>query len=796
MVSGGLTEEDVKNRFITPAMEKSGWKKEWCWMEYYFTNGQVIVRGKYTERGTRKKADYLLTSKDGQIALAIVEAKDMTHVVGSGLQQAMGYANTLQVPFAYASNGEKFIEHDFFTGKERYLELDEFPTPDELWARYLKGKNLTPNQVAIITEQNYYNTFTQKKPRYYQQLAINCTLEAIARGQRRILIVMATGTGKTFTAFQIVWKLIQTKTVNRVLYLADRNILIDQTMQQDFKPFEKVMKKIEHRNMDSSYEVYMSLYQQLAGNDKEEPFRNFKPEFFDLIIVDECHRGSAKEESQWRRILDYFQPAIQIGMTATPKETKKVSNITYFGEPVYTYSLKQGIDDGFLAPYKVIRIGLDRDLEGWRPYKGQRDLNGEIIDDREYGINDYDRVLIIDERTQAVAKCITKWLKANGRFSKTIVFCVDQDHAERMRMALVNENPDLMQENSKYIMRITSDDDDGKKQLDYFIDANEKYPALVTTSKLLTTGVDCKTCKLIVLDSVINSMTEFKQIIGRGTRLYPDQGKEYFTIMDFRDDCRLFSDPDFDGNPVVIIDGGDGGEGWEPGETGTPDPGPEDPDTPGDPSAPFPEGGSDGPGGTFDPPDPEPPQAKKYHVNGVTVRVLNERIQYYDKNGKLVNESMTDYTKRNVKEEYANLDVFLQAWNAADKKEAISKALVDRGVILDALRDEAGNKELDDFDLIMHIAYDQKPLTRRERVNNVKKRDYLHKFSAICQQVLSALMDKYMNEGVSELEDTHVLENEPFDRFGSPAKIAKLFGGKEGYVQAVKEMIQQIYAPM
>ncbi len=578
---------------------------------------------------------------------------------------------------------------------------------------------------------------------------------------------------------QIIWRLLKSKQVRRVLYLADRNILIDQTMQQDFRPFEKVMTKVQGKQLDSSYEIYMSLYHQLVGDDGEEPFRDFQPGFFDLIVVDECHRGSAKDDSQWRKVLDYFHSAIHIGMTATPKETKEVSNISYFGEPVYTYSLKQGIDDGFLAPYKVIRIGLDKDLEGWRPYKGQLDIYGNEIEDREYNIRDYDRNLVIDERTQAVANRISKWLRANGRFSKTIIFCVDIDHAERMRQAMVNENSDLVAKNPKYIMKITGDNPEGKAQLDYFIDVNEQYPAVVTTSKLLTTGVDVKTCKLIVLDTNVNSQTEFKQIIGRGTRLYPDYGKEYFTIMDFRDCCRLFADPEFDGDPVVIIDAGDGGEGWNPAD------GDEGYDTAQEPGDVI-----------FDPPGFEPPGfeagAVKYRVRGVDVRILNERVQYYDKDGKLITESIKDYSKRNILDEYATLDEFLRAWTAADKKQAIIEELKDRGVLLDALREDAG-KDLDDFDLILHIAFDKKPLTKQERINQVKKQDYLYKYSAVCQQVLSALMDKYMNEGIGELEDTRVLANAPFDRMGNPRKIAKLFGGKEAYIAAVNELKRKIY---
>jgi len=772
-----LTEEDIKYRYITPAVEKAGWVKEQVLLEYYFTNGPILLRGNTVKRGKAKKADYLLTHKDGKIPLALIEAKDADHSVGDGLQQAIEYAQMLQVPFAYSSNGSAFIEHDFFTGSETELGLDQFPTQAELWSRYLSGKGLNAVQEKIVTAPDYFDVFSQKKPRYYQRIAIDRTIEAVAKGQKRILVVMATGTGKTFTAFQIIWKLLQTKTVKKVLYLADRNILIDQTMQQDFRPFEKIMTKVQGKILDSSYEVYMSLYQQLAGDDGNEPFREFKPEFFDLVIVDECHRGSAKEESQWRKILDYFTGAFHIGMTATPKETKEVSNITYFGEPVYTYSLKQGIDDGFLAPYKVVRIGLDKDLEGWRPYKGQVDIYGQIIDDREYNSSDYDRNLIIDERTQAVANRITKWLIANGRYSKTIVFCVDIDHAERVRQALINENKDLVKENPKYIMRITGDNPEGKAQLDNFIDAHERYPSVVTTSKLMSTGVDVKTCKLIVLDNVINSMTEFKQIIGRGTRLYPEYGKEYFTIMDFRNACRLFADPEFDGEPVVVIDGGDGGDEWNPtnpGENGEQDE-PEGPQTP----------------PVFEPPIP-PGTTYKYRVRGVPVAIINERVQYYDKDGKLITEDLKDYTKRNILDEYATLNDFLLAWTKADKKQAIIEELQERGVILDALKEESG-KDLDDFDLILHVAYDKKPLTKQERVNHVKKKGYLYKYSEVCQQVLSALMDKYMDQGIGELEDTRVLDNSPFDRIGSPKKIAQLFGGKEGYVQAVRELEKEIY---
>lgn len=783
-----LTEEDIKFRFITPAIQKSGWDQRQILMEYFFTNGQVIVRGNTVKRGSRKKTDYLLLRKNGQQPLAIIEAKDENHPVGAGMQQAIEYAQILDVKFAYSSNGHGFLEHDFFTGAERSISIDDFPTESELWSRYCQSKAIDSAQETIISEPYHFDVFTKKRPWYFQRIAIDRTVEAIAKDQKRILIVMATGTGKTFTAFQIIWRLLKTKTVKRVLYLADRNILIDQTMQQDFKPFERFMTKVQNRQLDSAYEIYMSLYQQLAGDENEEPFRAFAPEFFDLIVVDECHRGSAKAESQWRRIIDYFKGAIHIGMTATPKETNEISNMTYFGEPVFTYSLKQGIDDGFLAPYKVIRIGLDRDLEGWRPYKGQQDIYGEFIDDREYNIKDFDRNLIIDERTKAVANRITKWLVANDRYSKTIIFCVDIEHAERMRQAMVNENVDLVSLNPKYVMRITGDNPEGKSQLDYFIDPHEDYPTIVTTSKLMTTGVDAKTVKLIVLDSNINSMTEFKQIIGRGTRLYPQYGKEYFTIMDFRDVSRLFADPAFDGDPVVIIDAGSGGDDWNPAEDNQ-----EDSENEQDSSSDdqiYPKSSE-----VFIPPHQDT-KITKFHVRGVSVRIINERVQYYDPDGKLVTESLKDFSKRNILKEYATLDQFLQTWTSAEKKQAIINELKDQYVFLDELRKDAGEigALLDDFDLILHVAYDKKPLTKQERVNNVVKQGYLYKYSKACQEVLSALLDKYMNEGISELEDTHVLDNAPFDRIGSPRKIANLFGGRNQYIAAVNGMANLIYA--
>ena len=766
-----MTEEDIKYQFITPAIENAGWSKNQIKLEYNFTDGRVIVRGDTVARGKRKRADYLLHYKQN-IPIAIVEAKDNKHSVGAGMQQGIEYSEMLDIPFIYSSNGDGFLEHDRKFGTERELSLEEFPSPEELWQRYLGEESITPEQEKLITEP-YYFQIGDKTPRYYQRVAINRTIEAIAKGQDRILLVMATGTGKTYTAFQIIHRLWKSERKKKILFLADRNILVDQTMQQDFKPFSKVMTKIEGKKLDSSYELYLSLYQQLAGDEKKEPFREFKPDFFDLIVIDECHRGSAKEDSQWRRILEYFSGATQIGLTATPKESKEISNISYFGKPIYTYSLKQGIDDGFLAPYKVVRVGLDKDLEGWRPTAGQTDVDGNEIEDREYNSKDYDKNLVIDERTQTVAKRITKFLKNKDRFAKTIVFCVDIDHAERMRQAIINENSDLVKENSKYVMRITGDNAEGKAQLDYFIAEDSKYPVIVTTSKLMTTGVDCKTCQLIVLDNNINSMTEFKQIIGRGTRLRPDYGKEYFTIMDFRNACRLFADPEFDGEPEGVEDDGDTSE--------VPIPPIDDNDDlipPNEPKT----------------PEDEKEPRKKVRVRGVDVNIINERVQYYDKDGKLITESITDYSRKNILGEYTNLNDFLSAWNGKEKKQAIIDELQEHGVLLEALREASGQADIDDFDLICHIAFDKAPLTKKERANNVRKKGYLYKYSELAQKVLEDLLDKYMNEGIYDIENLEILSNDPFRQFGTPMGIAKMFGGKNGYIQAIRDLQHQIYA--
>ncbi len=783
-----LSEEDIKARYITPAVEQAGWDKKQIRYEYAFTAGRIILRGNVTARGKQKRADYLLFYKPN-FPLAIIEAKDNNHPVGAGLQQAIEYAEALDVKYVYASNGDGFVEQDLITGDIRNLSLDEFPSPDKLYHRYLSESNKSDVEEKVMLEPYYYVP-GYKQPRYYQRIAVNRTVDAVAGGQDRVLLVCATGTGKTFMAFQIIYRLWKAGIKKKILFLADRNVLVDQTISGDFKPFGGKMTKVENKKLDSSYEIYLALYQQLAGDDGVEPFKQFKPEFFDLILVDECHRGSAKEDSAWRKILEYFSGATQIGMTATPVETKEASSQTYFGEPIYEYSLKQGINDGFLAPYKVIRIGLDKDLVGYRPEAGKLDDNGYEIEDREYNVKDFDRTLVLDERTKVIAKKVTEFLKKTDRFSKTIVFCVDVEHAERMRQALINENKDLWNENHKYIMRITGDNAEGKAQLDNFIDEDSKYPVIAVTSKLMTTGVDAKMCKLIVLDNNINSMTEFKQIIGRGTRLLEDYGKTYFTIMDFRNASRLFADKDFDGNPEVVIDIG-GDDPIEP--TGNP----EDTDNPvnGDGSGNGSEntsnsGGSDDGWGNGDDDD----KPKKYYVKDVKVEVLSERVQYVDKDGKLITESLIDYTRKNILGQYARLDAFLKKWNEAQKKQAIVDELREEGVLLDAVREETGQTDIDDFDLILHLAYDKAPLTRIERINNVKKRGYLYKYSELAQKVLGTLMDKYASDGLKEIEETKILQLTEFQQFGSPMKIVKEFGGKAAYEKAVKELEDEIFS--
>lgn len=783
-----LSEEDIKFRYITPAVEQAGWDKKQIRYEYEFTAGRIILRGNITSRGKKQRADYLLFYKPN-FPLAIIEAKDNNHSVGAGLQQAIEYAEALDVKFVYASNGDAFVEQDLITGDIRDIELDEFPSPEELYQRYVNEMNLSQTGEKVLLEP-YYWVPGYKTPRYYQRIAVDRTVNVVASGKDRIMLVCATGTGKTFMAFQIIYRLWKAGIKKKILFLADRNVLVDQTMAGDFKPFGSRMTKVENKHLDSSYEIYLALYQQLAGDKGIEPFKQFRPEFFDLILIDECHRGSAKEESAWRKILDYFSGATQIGMTATPIETKEASSQTYFGEAIYEYSLKQGINDGFLAPYKVIRIGLDKDLIGYRPEAGKLDENGYEIEDREYNVKDFDRTLVIDDRTKVIAKKVTEFLKKTDRFSKTIVFCVDVEHAERMRQAMIKENKDLWNVNHKYIMRITGDNDEGKAQLDNFIDEESKYPVIAVTSKLMTTGVDAKMCKLIVIDNNINSITEFKQIIGRGTRLLEDYGKTYFTIMDFRDVSRLFADKDFDGNPEVVIEiNGDDSinlaidsEGEQPQKEDESD---SDFNADNSDTHSVEDLGNDD-GGKKKP--------KKYYVKDVEVQIISEIIRYIGKDGKLITESLTDYTRKNILGQYARLDVFLRKWNDAKKKQAIVDELRDEGVFLDAVREETGQTDIDDFDLILHLAYDKEPLTRLERIKKVKKRGYLYKYSEVAQKVLGVLMDKYASDGLKEIEETKVLQLHEFQQFGSPMKIVKEFGGKAAYEQAVKELEDEIFS--
>lgn len=765
-----MTEEDIKLRYITPAITAK-WNVENITMETQITDGQYNLRGSIASRGPAKRADYLLYINANN-PIAVVEAKDNNRSISHGLQQAMAYAQMLDLPFAYSSNGDGFAEHDFLTGKERILQLNEFPSQAELIARYKQEANINTEQETLI-EQPYYSSQTTYPPRYYQRIAINRTLDAIAKGQNRILLVMATGTGKTYTAFQIVYRLLQSEIKHKILYLADRNILVDQSIQQDFAPLEKVIHKInvakDNKTTITSHQVYFSLYQQLIGDNDEEHFRKlFKPDFFDLIIVDECHRGSAKDDSRWRRILEYFNSATQIGMTATPKETKYISNLSYFGEPVYTYSLKEGIEDGFLAPFKVINITTNIG-DGWRPYKGQKDIFGNEIEDRIYNNSDYDYNIIIEDRILQVAAEITNYLKATDRMAKTIVFCPTEDAAERMRQALVNLNSDIVKEHPDYIVRITGSDEYGKSKLDYFISVSAKYPVIATTSKLLSTGADCKMTKLIVLDEMIGSMTEFKQIIGRGTRLRPKEGKTHFVVMDFRNVTRLFADPDWDG-PIEI----------------------DDEYTPKKPCA-YPEGGKDT-GGIAEPP-PEPYIPKPIiNKEGCKVEVIYKTVSVYDVNGKLLRqESIVDYTKKNILDEYASLDNFIRQWTAQQKKEKIREMLLNEGIDLEKLKTEQNMAEVDDFDFICHIAFDKKPLTRKERANNVKKRDFLSKYSGMAREILNALLDKYMNTGIYEIEKTDILKLDPFIKYGKPSKIASYFGSRDAYLKAVQELENEIY---
>jgi type I restriction enzyme R subunit len=775
-----LSERDICTKFITPAIVAAGWDVHTqVREEVSFTVGRVIVRGRQVSRGEAKRADYILYHKPN-IPVAVIEAKDNNHTVGDGMQQALGYADALDVPFVFSSNGDAFLAHDR-TGTtdraEQEIPLDRFPSPAALWQRYCAWKGLDEPTTRVVT-QDYHSDASGKAPRYYQLVAINRAIEAIARGQNRILLVMATGTGKTFTAFQIIWRLWKSGTKKRILFLADRNILVDQTRINDFKPFGSAMTKITHRQVDKSYEIYLALYQAVSGTEEERNiYRQFSRDFFDLVVVDECHRGSAAEASAWREILDYFSGATQIGMTATPKETRDVSNIQYFGEPVYTYSLKQGIEDGFLAPYKVVRIDFDKDLTGWRPERGKVDKHGELIEDRIYNGRDFDRSLVLEQRTQLVARKVSDFLKATDRFDKTIVFCEDIDHAERMRQALVNETPDLAADNHRYVMRITGDNPEGKAELDHYIDPESRYPVIATTSKLMATGVDAQTCKLIVLDQRIESMTEFKQIIGRGTRINEDYGKYFFTIIDFKKATELFADPAFDGDPVQI---------YEPG----PDDPPVPPDDGGD-TIPPDDGDN---GGTTIIDDWPPPDTGhvKYVVDDVPVYVVAERVQYYGKDGKLITESLKDYTRHRIADRYASLDDFLQHWSDGDQKQAILHELEEQGVLLGALADQVG-RDYDPFDLVCHVAFGRPPLTRRERAAQVRKRDYFTRYGDQARAVLDALLDKYADEGIESIEALDILRVQPFDRFGTPMEIIQTFGGKAQYLRALQDLEAQLY---
>lgn len=807
-----LTERDICTKFITPALERRGWDIQLQVLEEFaFTHGRIYVKGKLTARGEQKRADYILFYKPG-IAVAIIEAKDNHHAIGSGMQQGLKYAEMLDIPCVFSSNGDGFLFHDRTVKDgqiEKEISLEEFPTPEQLWIRYKAYKGLETIEEERIAAQDYFTDGSGRTPRYYQQIAINRTVEAIAKGQNRILLVMATGTGKTYTAFQIIYRLWKSGVKKRILFLADRTALIDQTRRGDFKHFRDKMtiikKKVievdgderlvsnKKRGIDSSdkaYEVFLGLYQGLSDAEGiEDAYKDFSPDFFDLVVVDECHRGSASDDSAWRRILDYFTKATHIGLTATPKETADVSNAEYFGDPIYTYSLRQGIDDGFLAPYRVVRINLDIDVNGWRPPKGFKDKFGKEVEDRIYNKKDFDRNIVVDERRKMVAKKVTEFLRGTNRMDKVIVFCVDIEHAEGMRQALVNENADLVSQNSKYVMRITGDNNEGKNELDNFISPEEKYPVIAVTSKLMTTGVDAQTCKVIVLDNNIQSMTEFKQIIGRGTRINEDFGKLYFTILDFRNVTDLFADPDFDGDPVrikvttedrdisnieqeeesnseAIIDETTGAEIVLVPPRGYP----------------LPTGNGSG---------VNEPQEKVY-VNGVDVTVLLAREMYFDSQGKPITESLKDYTRSKVRSRYTSLDSFLNSWNQADRKEAIVKELEEQGILVNAL-EEAVDKKLDLFDLICHTAFDAPPLTRKERANNVKKRNYFTKYGEKARKVLEQLLDKYADEGLENLESLEVLKVEPFDQFGTAIEILKEFGGKDKYLAAIKELEKEIY---
>ncbi|EGC96551.1 EcoAI/FtnUII family type I restriction enzme subunit R [Escherichia fergusonii] len=795
-----LTEADIITKCVMPAILNAGWDNTTqIRQEVKLRDGKVIVRGKVAARRTVKSADIVLYHKPG-IPLAVIEAKANKHEIGKGMQQGIEYARLLDVPFVFATNGDGFIFRDATAAEgeclEKQITLDDFPSPAELWQKFCLWKGYTQAQLPVIT-QDYYDDGSGKSPRYYQLQAINKTIEAVSNGQNRVLLVMATGTGKTYTAFQIIWRLWKSKNKKRILFLADRNILVDQTKNNDFQPFGTAMTKVSGRSIDPAYEIHLALYQAITGPEEDQKaFKQVAPDFFDLIVIDECHRGSASEDSAWREILDYFSSATQIGLTATPKETHEVSSTDYFGDPVYVYSLKEGIEDGFLAPYKVVRVDIDVDLQGWRPTKGQTDLNGEVIDDRIYNQKDFDRTMVIDERTELVARTITDYLKRTNPMDKTIVFCNDIDHAERMRRALVNLNPEQVKKNDKYVMKITGDDEIGKAQLDNFINPKKPYPVIATTSELMTTGVDAKTCKLVVLDQNIQSMTKFKQIIGRGTRIDERYGKLWFTILDFKKATELFADERFDGIPEKVMDTTpediadpesdfeekleEISEHDEEQVTGVDEP----------PAPPYQVTDSDDVGPL---PEEDEKKIRKFHVNGVAVGVIAQRVQYYDADGKLVTESFKDYTRKTLLKEYASLDDFTRKWQDADRKEAIIHELEQQGIIWEVLAEEVG-KDLDPFDMLCHVVYGQPPLTRKERAENVRKRNYFTKYSEAAQTVLDNLLDKYADAGVQEIESIQVLKLKPFDSMGTLPEIIKTgFGDRNGYNQALSELENEIY---
>lgn len=787
-----LSERDICTKFITPSIVAAGWNVDTQIREEVgFTDGRIYVRGKIHTRGTQKRADYILYYKPN-IPIAIIEAKDNNNSVGAGMQQALSYADPLDIPFVFSSNGDGFLFHDKTVTSgaiEKALPLTGFPSPEELWQKYKAHKGLS-DKIAPIVAQEYFSDGSDRKPRYYQQIAINRTVEAIAKheGNNRHILVMATGTGKTYTAFQIIYRLWKSGLKKRILFLADRTSLIDQTVRGDFRHFKDAMTVIKHKQIDTAYNIYLALYQGLSDGNDTDAYKQFSPEFFDLVIVDECHRGSARENSKWREILEYFKSATHLGLTATPKETKEISSSEYFGDPLYTYSLKQGIDDGFLAPYKVIKVTLDIDAEGWRPSAGFKDKEGKLVEDRIYNRTDFDRHIIVEERRQLVARKVTEFLKGSDRFSKTIVFCVDIEHAEAMRRELANANADLVSANSKYVMQITGDNKEGKDHLDAFISPSEPYPVIATTSKLMTTGVDAQTCKLIVLDSNIGSMTEFKQIIGRGTRINEDFGKYYFTIMDFRNVTALFADKEFDGDPVRVKEAS---ESEDISDTDN-----ESDDTPVT---------DDLTGDLIDFPEPKKPDIsiveeitreyqprRKVTVNGVEVTVIKERVQYLGADGKIITESLRDYTRKNVLNAYSSLDAFLNSWKQADKKRAIVEELEQRGVIFAALKEEIGSA-FDPFDLICHVAFEQKPLTRKERAEQVKKRDYFTKYGELARKVIAALLDKYADDGMLDLENPEIIRLDPLSKLGSPMEIIRAFGGKPAYDAAIHSLTEELY---